>query len=200
MKQCKGILKELLKISSTVFPEHYEQIKEKSIMLYTEFCEQEKGKPREIVMHTVKQIYPCIAFYKAATECTGDSEKAYSVVEQCFAERSEKTAKLLQKLCRMPFVVKSIPRLMAVIIHRVFGTKSGFAMIDRNLKKNICHIDMICCPYNSICSACGCPELTTAFCNSDDIAYGNMHPKLSWERRKTLGRGNDCCDFIMKSV
>lgn len=25
--------------------------------------------------------------------------------------------------------------------------------------------------------------------------YGNMHPKLKWGRTKTLGRGNDCCDF-----
>ena len=36
------------------------------------------------------------------------------------------------------------------------------------------------------------------FCNADDVAYGNMHSKLSWERKKTLGRGNDCCDFILK--
>lgn len=41
----------------------------------------------------------------------------------------------------------------------------------------------------------GCPELTQFFCKSDDICYGNLHPKLVWARTKTLGMGGDCCDF-----
>lgn len=32
----------------------------------------------------------------------------------------------------------------------------------------------------------GCPELTQFFCKSDDICYGNLHPKLVWARNKTL--------------
>ncbi len=41
------------------------------------------------------------------------------------------------------------------------------------------------------------PEIIKAFCHSDDVAYGNMHPKLDWVRSKTLGRDGDCCDFII---
>ena len=36
------------------------------------------------------------------------------------------------------------------------------------------------------------------FCDSDDISYTGLHPKLVWERSMTLGRGNDRCDFCMK--
>ena len=36
------------------------------------------------------------------------------------------------------------------------------------------------------------------FCDSDDISYTGLHPKLIWERSMTLGRGNDRCDFCMK--
>lgn len=39
------------------------------------------------------------------------------------------------------------------------------------------------------------PELCRCFCDSDDITYDGLHPKLLWHRTKTLGRGNDCCDF-----
>lgn len=42
------------------------------------------------------------------------------------------------------------------------------------------------------------PELCRCFCDSDDITYDGMHPKLVWRRTKTLGRGGDCCDFCLK--
>ena len=31
-----------------------------------------------------------------------------------------------------------------------------------------------------------------------NIAYDDLHPKLVWHRTKTLGRGNECCDFCLK--
>ena len=43
-----------------------------------------------------------------------------------------------------------------------------------------------------------CPELCHCFCDSDDVSYDNLHPKLLWHRTKTLGRGNDCCNFCLK--
>ena len=38
------------------------------------------------------------------------------------------------------------------------------------------------------------------FCDSDDISYTGLHPKLIWERSMTLGRGDDRCDFCMKII
>lgn len=198
MKQYEDILGDLLCLNEKVFPEQNIQIEEKARILYKEYCKQEEGKPREITMHTVKKIFPCIAFYKAVTECTNQQKQAYSIIEKYFTKNCEIYAKRIQRLCRIPFVYRIVPRIMAEIIHRTFGVKSGFRMIDHNTKGRSCHIDMIECPYFSICSAYGCPELTTVFCNADDVAYGNMHAKLSWERKKTLGRGDDCCDFILK--
>lgn len=198
MKQYKDILADLLYMSEKEFPEQKGQIEEKSRTLLNEYCELEAGKSRQITMHTVEKIFPCIAFYHAVNECTGQKEKAYSIINEFFTRQCEITAHKLQKLCGFPFVYKLVPRVMAGIIHRNFGVKSGFAMIDHSVKGKVCHIDMVKCPYFSTCSAHGCPELTTVFCNGDDISYGNMHQRLSWERKKTLGRGNDCCDFILK--
>ena len=41
----------------------------------------------------------------------------------------------------------------------------------------------------------GCYEIVRGFCDADDVCYANMHPKLTWERTKTLGYGFDVCDF-----
>ena len=57
---------------------------------------------------------------------------------------------------------------------------------------------MVKCPYMDICVRYGCPEIVRGFCDADDVCYGNMHPKLSWERTKTLGHGHDCCNFKIR--
>ena len=61
-------------------------------------------------------------------------------------------------------------------------------------------VDMMKCPYHDICAEYGCPELCRCFCDSDDISYAGLHPKLIWERTMTLGRGDDRCDFCMKII
>ena len=46
----------------------------------------------------------------------------------------------------------------------------------------------------NVLTACGAPELTAHLCAIDDLLYGDL-PGISWERTKTLGRGDDRCDF-----
>lgn len=198
MKRNEDILSELLRMSQKEFPDKSKQIEEKSKALLREYCKEEEGKPKEITMHTVKKIFPCIAFYLTVVECTGQREKAIEIINEYFTVRCSRMANVLRKLCSIPFIYHLVPRVMAGIIHKTFGTKSGFEMIDHSVKGNLCHIDMIKCPYFDNCVSKGCPELTKVFCNGDDISYGNMHHKLSWERTKTLGRKDSCCDFILR--
>lgn len=49
-----------------------------------------------------------------------------------------------------------------------------------------------------MCVRYGCPEIVRGFCDADDVCYGNMHPKVAWERTKTLGYGFDVCDFKIR--
>jgi hypothetical protein len=198
MKKNQDILIDLLRMSAEVFPEQNNQIEEKAIMLFNEYYKAEEGKEKTITMHTVKCILPCIAFYKAVIACANQQQQAYLLIERYFTKKCEATAKKIQKLCRIPFVYKLVPHIMADVIHKYFGVKSGFEMKEQTVGGGVCHIDIVKCPYFLMCSMYGCPELTSVFCNSDDVTYGNMHPKLSWERTKTLGKGNDCCNFILK--
>jgi hypothetical protein len=50
------------------------------------------------------------------------------------------------------------------------------------------------CLWYNACKEFGCPELCSAFCEVDDITYGNLR-KLGFTRTQTLGKGGDCCDF-----
>ena len=51
------------------------------------------------------------------------------------------------------------------------------------------------CPYVDICTDCGCPEIISVFCDSDDVSFGSIHPRLIWGRTQTIGRGGAYCDF-----
>lgn len=51
------------------------------------------------------------------------------------------------------------------------------------------------CPYVTMCSAYGCPEIIPVFCDSDDVSFGSIHPRLIWGRTQTIGRGASYCDF-----
>lgn len=48
-----------------------------------------------------------------------------------------------------------------------------------------------------MCKKYNCIELNRAFYDSDDAKYGCLHPKLMWKRSGTLGKGDNCCDFLI---
>jgi hypothetical protein len=51
------------------------------------------------------------------------------------------------------------------------------------------------CFYLGVLSEYGAPELTPFFCKIDDWIMEALPPSIILERRKTLGRGDELCDF-----
>ena len=60
-----------------------------------------------------------------------------------------------------------------------------------------------CCALKWDCSRCfyadiftqhKVSELTSIFCESDDVVYGSI-PTIRWARTRTIGNGDDVCDF-----
>ena len=56
------------------------------------------------------------------------------------------------------------------------------------------------CRFLALTKELGCPEICSVFCDLDTLMYTNMHPKLSYNRDKTLYVGDDCCNFSMRYV
>ena len=98
----------------------------------------------------------------------------------------------------VPGLYRLVPGVFVKSTRSVFGPAAGFAPKELQTGNGVWRVDMMKCPYHDICTEYGCPELCRCFCDSDDISYTGLHPKLIWERSMTLGRGNDRCDFCMK--
>lgn len=151
--------------------------------------------PKAKMRHLDRMILPTIAGYEIFRRELPDAE-ALEAARAMVLTGVPEMAETMRKIFRIPGLYRLVPRLFAKVADKKFGTRAGF----RAKKYEVEHawrIDMTACPYWDACREHGCPELCTAFCDSDDLAYDNLHPKLCWHRTKTLGRGGDCCDFSM---
>lgn len=161
---------------------------ERSAQLYRENA----GAGKALQMH-LKQLLPMIALYEAALRCTGSREEAMQFVEEWAFTEVEKTVKPVRVLMKTG-LYRLMPGLCGMMLDRMFGRDAGF---DYRLVpgERPFAVDMTRCPYLETCTRYGCPELTRISCRTDDITYGNLHPKLVWARTQTLGEGGSCCDF-----
>ena len=110
----------------------------------------------------------------------------------------ERVTNSLPLCCSYRGFTALFPAFLSSPHEAVFGPVAGFDSKELQVGNGIWRVDMMKCPYHGTCVAYGCPELCRCFCDSDDISYTGLHPKLIWHRTKTLGRGDDRCDFCMK--
>ena len=57
--------------------------------------------------------------------------------------------------------------------------------------------DVYSCPYVKIMKELGCAEACPIVCRQDEYSYGGMRG-IAFERTKTLGRGDEKCDFCYR--
>ena len=79
-------------------------------------------------------------------------------------------------------MAREVKYLKQVVAHleKRYGSEKTKAIMDKALKR-----------YD---------EIVKGYCDADDICYGNLHPRLTWERTKTIGHGDDVCDFKVRVV
>lgn len=160
-------------------------------------CKENAGEPAAYDMHTKQRIYPAIASLKAMTEAGIARQEAIDFLCDYYRWRAARTAVSLKKMMKVPGLYRLMPSLWKKMTPKMFGEAAGFKSIWYDDPDWELSFDMVQCPYFDKCSAYGCPELCKAYCEADDICYGDMHPKIIWGRTKTLGKGGDCCDFRM---
>ena len=114
------------------------------------------------------------------------------------AGENESQNSFLPPLLLIPGLYRLVPGVFVKSTRASSGQRR--ALTQRSCRSATVYgvVDMMKCPYHDTCVAYGCPELCCCFCDSDDISYTGLHPKLIWHRTKTLGRGDDRCDFCMK--
>ena len=165
---------------------------------YEALCSENASDSKALRAHTFKRIYPGIAVYEALRAEGVEPEKAVWYIREYFQRFSTKVVPHLQRAIKILGLVKRIPGWFMKISVRSFGTDAGFVYEFPETHGNEARFNIVRCPYFETCKRYGCPEITRFFCDGDDAGYGNMHPKLIWGRTKTIGRGGDCCDFLLK--
>ena len=149
----------------------------------------------------MKQSYLTAAFQKTAEERFPTQAEALKAAfdEKMRALRAENTGATKEKLRHLEGqIMPGIAAYETLQTVMLFGETAGFAATEIQTGGGVWRIDMTKCPYHDACVQHDCPELCTCFCDSDDITYDGLHPKLYWHRTKTLGRGGDCCDFCLR--
>lgn len=162
-----------------------------------ELRQENAGASPEKQFHLEEQILPGIAIYETL-QTVLPKEKALQTVHGYVEQRAWKLKRIFRALLHIPGLYKKVPGIFSEQTTKMFGTAAGFVATEFQATGGVWRIDMTKCPYHDTCVRYGCPELCPCFCDSDDITYDGMHPKLLWHRTKTLGRGDDCCDFCLK--
>ncbi len=156
------------------------------------------GASKEKQQHLESQILPGIAAYETL-QTVMPKEQALQTVHGYVEEHAWKLRKIFLVLMRIPGFYRQVPKIFANELPKMFGPAAGFTFTGLELVNGTFRADMVRCPYRDTCVQYGCPELCPSFCDSDDITYDNLHPKLIWHRTKTLGHGGDCCDFGLEA-
>lgn len=150
--------------------------------------------------HLEESILPGLALYQTLREESDDQEAVLAEIDRILAALVERSGRrqLVQVMGRLPdpFAILRIVNRWAM--KRVYPPEGWRFEWVEDSDQRIAY-DARECFYLNVLTAYGAPELTAHFCAVDDLLFGDL-PGIAWERTKTLGRGDDRCDFRFRRV
>jgi len=179
------------KISADASDRVWEQAHKRLAKMYRDH----QDLPKRVASHTDSFIFPTAAIYLSLKkECP---KQAYDIVKDTMKERAVGMGKSLAKMTSIPGFKKFFLKMWDPMSHKMFGESAGFKNIFYTCEKGTFRMDITQCPYNKYLTELGCPELNILFCENDVYIYGSL-PGLKFTRTKTIGAGNELCDFKME--
>ena len=155
-----------------------------AVKLCNELCDKYKGLSKKEKLHTEQMIFPRAAIYLQMIKYIS-REEAISLIEESVKIGVEPDRNRLHAATMLPFIRP---------LFFMFNGDAGFKLEEIEADNRHYRVDVLQCPYMKYCELLGCKELTGTFCLSDDRVYGNMC-SIAFERKGTIGRGSDKCDF-----
>lgn len=158
---------------------------------------ENSNETKKKMVHLKGQILPAIAVFKTLSSVMSEDE-AFNVIQGYIFNNAKQKRKIYDKLMKIPGSYRLMPFAASKVMEKSFNEKAGFERKTIIVSKGIWRVDMTKCPYYDVLKSYGCAKLCKLFCETDDICNENLHPKLVWHRTKTLGNGDDCCDFCLR--
>lgn len=161
------------------------------VKMYAAYPNLSKG----VRAHTDSYIFPAAAIYLAIKVVS--PEKAFEIMRDVMKENTEKIGRMLGKMMKIPGFKRFFLKMWDTMSHKNFGSTAGFCNVFYPKEKKRFKMDITACPYHKYLTELGCPEINILFCDNDVYAYGNL-PGMKFIRTKTLGAGDELCDFCME--
>lgn len=154
-----------------------------------------QGKSQTQIKTLKNTIMPRIALYQILQEEKG-MEEAYRIIQEYMinivCEGMKRKYLLIEKFPLFSFIFQ---RIFITTVMKSDNWEAECVRNDKNGFKVIIHK----CLWFDACVENGCPELTKAFCECDDINYGSFH-KIRFYRTGSIGMGSKMCDFQFNKV
>ncbi len=148
--------------------------------------------------HLIEGILPGLALYQIRRESGESQETALLKIDQTFAQVYSDNIRKMKLVGKIPFIYP-ILRLYIKPAMRQYPS-DGWDLEWVQNDQDAIRFNMKSCFYFDTLSKYGAPELTASFCRVDDLVYGDMSPDISWQRTKTIARGDSLCDFCFASA
>ena len=142
-------------------------------------------------------IFPAAAVQLAIREMKGDPDLGYKVISEYSWAEARAMGTKLRRTAKIPGFKSLFVKMWDPISKKMFGPDAGFKNVFYPKKKGEYRMDIVQCPYNSLFTELGTPELTKIFCINDEYTYGDI-PGLDFIRHTTLGTSGDKCDFYVR--
>ena len=152
---------------------------------------------RALQTHLEENILPGLALYQVLREARYGEEEALEITAEAFAAWGQRGRRRMRMLGRLPFAYQVIRLLVRRVMAASFPSE-GWEIEWVEVSSRQVAFNMKSCFYLDTLRAYGAPELTRVYCDLDDAIYDGVSPCFEWKRTKTLGRGNDVCDFGFK--
>jgi hypothetical protein len=172
-----------------------QQIIQKTNDRYAQLFTERKLYPqRALQQHLDGNIIPGIALYQALLADKDTLADADKVIDIVFQDWGITSRRRMEQIGKLPFYYGLLRRVAKRIMRKNFP-EQGWDIQWLEVSDEEIAFNMHRCFYLDVLTEYGVPQLTPYYCQIDDLIYADHSPRVIWARTKTLGRGDDCCDF-----
>lgn len=161
------------------------------------FVQRSRFRSRALRFHFENNILPTLALYQVLQEDEDGASPEDVLAEVAGLLEGARRDRLLRRSQLFAHIPRPFTafRCSARWFMRLRFPPSGWDMEMVEDNDHCFAFNVHRCFYMDVLTTYAAPELTELFCDLDDLAYEALPPAIRWQRTKTLGRGDDCCDF-----
>jgi hypothetical protein len=158
------------------------------------YAERSRHENRALRRHLEESLLPGIALYRVLLADPETQEKALPLLEAVLEAWGLSRRKSMEFVGRLPIFYWLMRATVKMMTERDYP-REGWDIDWLEVSRDEIRFDISRCFYMDVLAEYGAPEMARAYCRVDDLIYDGISPYASWERTRTLGRGDDCCDF-----